>query len=175
LAYRSGITKWRTGKLLWTPNQSPSSDCCRPNWLMPGLGLDLAGVRPDADVAAGHLHLLAGLERPHRPLAAVAVGQVDPVVQAERRRVHAELRVALGEPGVEHLVDLGPAVAVGVLQVEHVRGGGDDQAVPPRQHAGREVQVLGEQDRPVVLPVAVRVLQEPHRPAAFILPSAPYG
>ncbi len=83
------------------------------------------------------LDRLARLERTDRA-AAVAVGPVDPAVEAELEAVDPVLLVALGEPGEEDLAMVGLAVAVAVLGVEDVGRAGDEHAVAPGHDAGRE-------------------------------------
>src|SRR5262249_6542664 len=124
-----------------------------------GLQLDVAGVGPDAEVAAAEVDHLAGLERLDAA-AAVAVGAVDPVVQAPDKAVDAVLLVALHETGVEDNFLVGLAVAVGVLGVEDVRGAGDQHTLAPRQHAGRVAEVVEEDGRLVVLAGAPGVFEE---------------
>src|SRR5262249_9173906 len=91
------------------------------------LQVDLAGVGLDAKIATANVHDLAGLERLDLA-AAVAVGAVDPVVQAPDEAVDAVLLVALGEAGVEDDLLVGLAGAFGVLGVEDVGSAGDEDA-----------------------------------------------
>ena len=57
------------------------------------LGLELARVRPEPEIAAVDRRQLSRLQRPHPP-AAVAVGPVNPAVQAELEAVESMLLVA---------------------------------------------------------------------------------
>ena len=92
-------------------------------------------------------------------------GEVNPVVDRERRVAHAQLRApGRREAGEEDAPLVGLAVAVGVAQVEHVRGAGDDQPPLPGHDAVGEGEPFGELRPPVHPPVAVGVL-EPRDPA----------
>ncbi len=86
---------------------------------------------------------LAGLERADRA-AAVAVGAVDPAVEAQLEAVEPVLLVALDEAGEEDLAMVGLAVAVAVLGVEDVRGARDQDALAPGHDAGREAESVEE-------------------------------
>ena len=70
--------------------------------------------------------------------AAVAVGAVNPVIETPRQAVDAVLRIALDEAGVERHAQVGLAGPLGVLGVEDLRGARHQDALAPRQHAGRE-------------------------------------
>ena len=132
------------------------------------LGLELARVGLEPEVAALDVHRLARLERADRA-AAVAVGPVDPAVEAELEAVEPVLLVALGEPGEEDLAMVGLAVAVAILGVEDVGRRGDEHAVPPGHEAGGKRQAVEERRRLVVAAVAVRVLEEPDHAAGLAL------
>ena len=55
---------------------------------------------------------------------------------------------------------MGAAVVIGVLQVNDVRGIGDDHAALPRHGAGRQAQTLGKRGGMFVEPVAVAILEQ---------------
>ena len=76
--------------------------------------------------------------------AAVAVGGVNPVVQSERKAVHAMLLVALVETGEEYFAYVGAAIAGHVLGVDNVRRGTDEDALAPREHAVGKIQPFEE-------------------------------
>ena len=87
---------------------------------LPALRLERAGVGPEPEIAAPD----GGRSRPSsreqdRP-AAVAVGAVDPAVEAELEPVDPVLLVPLDEAREEDLAVVGLAVAVAVLGVEDV-------------------------------------------------------
>ena len=106
------------------------------------------------------VHGLARLERADLA-AAVAVGAVDPAVEAELEAVDPVLLVPLAEAREEDLAVVGLAVAVAVLGVEDVGRAGDEHAVAPGHDAGRERQAVEEVGRLVVPAVAVGVFEDP--------------
>jgi hypothetical protein len=82
--------------------------------------------------------------------------------------------VARAEPGEERLALVGPAVAVGVLEEQHVRGLRDEEAAVDVAEARRDAQVLGEDGLLVGLAVAVGVLDDrdpvaPHAPGLHLV------
>ena len=91
--------------------------------------------------------------------AAACVGEVQPTVRtqegpAECRAVHVQ------RPAREHdLALVGHQVAVGVLQPQQMRSGGDEEAAVDECAALRERQLVGVDGAAVVGPVAVRVLE----------------
>ena len=97
--------------------RSPRSSRGRPNWLNPATGLDPARSGRNRKSWRRIATAFPGGSPGRRtsPLAA-AVGAVDPVVQAPRQAVHAELLVPLAEAGQNHAALVGPAVAVAVLE-----------------------------------------------------------
>ena len=101
--------------------------------------------------------------------AGVADDRVDPVVQPVPQVRRPGVGVARAEPGEERLALVGLAVAVGVLQEEHVRGLRDDQAAVDVAEARRDAQVLGEDGLLVGLAVAVGVLDDRDPVAALAL------
>ena len=64
---------------------------------------------------------------------------------------------------------VGLAVAVAVLGIEDIRGAGDQDAVAPGHHAGREAEAVEEGRLLVVAAVAVGVFQEPDDAAGLAL------
>ena len=134
--------------------------------------------------AAEELQLRAVRLEPEEPLAeavplaadlaaeaGVADDRVDPVIQpvAEVRR--AGVGVVRAEAGEEDLPLVGLAVAVGVLEEEHVGGLRHDQAAVDVAEARRDAQVVGEERDLVGLAVAVGVLddRDPVAPLALRL------
>ena len=111
---------------------------------------------------------LPRLERADRA-AAVAVGAVDPAVQAELEAVEPVLLVALDEAGEEHLAMVGLAVAVAVLGIEDVRGARDQHAFRQGITPVGKPEAVEERRLLVVAAVAVRVFEEPDDAAGLPL------
>src|SRR5262249_48480120 len=131
-------------------------------------GVEVAAVGPDAQVAARDVHGLARLCRADAA-AAIAVGHVDPVVEAPGQCVDTVLLVALDETGIEDDLLIGLAVAIGVLRVENLRGSGHEDALTPRHDTGRKADVIEKDRRLVVFAVAPGALQELDAPAGLAL------
>ena len=87
------------------------------------------------------------------------VDDVDPIVEAQPRVADASLRIPEAEPGVEHVPNIGFAVAVGVFEEEDVGRGGGDHAALPRRHSFDLQEVLSEHGSAVNLAVAVSVFE----------------
>src|SRR5262249_49780444 len=94
------------------------------------LGFEGSVVGPGAEVAALDVAGLARLDG-FDLAAAVAVGAVDPAVEAVLEAVDEVLRVPLSEAGEQDLAMVGLAVAVAVLGIDNVRGRGDEHALLP--------------------------------------------
>ena len=118
--------------------------------------VQLAGVRADAQVVPAQVHDLARFQRFHAA-AAVAVGEIEPVVQPPHRPIDPVLLVAFDKSRVKDLLCLPVRLAVGAgLHVEDVRGIHHDGPLAPGQHAGWERQIVEKHRRLVVLSVALR-------------------
>ena len=101
----------------------------------------LLGMEADAAAAQATTAGMAGFSA-ERDRAAVAAGaSVDPVIEAPLQAVEQLLDVVQVEAGVEGAATVGLAVAIGVFEVEEVRGDRDEQAAFPRHHRRREAQV----------------------------------
>src|SRR5262249_23248366 len=106
------------------------------------------------------VRLLGGTNR-----AAIGRGDaVDAIVDTPLQPVDEGLHVVDDEPGVNLATNVGLAVAVGVLEVPDVRGGGDVDAAVPAGDAGRPRQSLGKNVAGLVKAVAVAVFEQPHAP-----------
>ena len=70
------------------------------------------------------------------------------------------LGVGKRKAGQDFPLHVGPVVAVGVFEVPHVRGVGDEHAPLVAQEARGQFQPLGEHRAPVGVAVAVGVFQE---------------
>ena len=89
------------------------------------------------------------------------VGGVYPVVDAEPQVRDAPFRVEFPETGVEHLPDVGLAVAIGVFHEENVGSAGDNQTALPGHQAADFEHLVGEDDAAVDFAVAVRIFEQP--------------
>src|SRR5690349_8274244 len=90
-----------------------------------GFGLDQALIRANAEIAAADVDRLPGLEGADGA-AAVAVGAVDPVVQAPEQPIGAVLLVSFAKAAVEVFTIIAMSVALGVLGIEDVRRIGNE-------------------------------------------------
>ena len=88
--------------------------------------------RLKAEVGAAHQHgrPLRMSWRSDFAIRAI-IGNIDPIVHAEPGIGDAMLRVLQAESGVEHLADVGLAVAIGVLKVKDLGRCRDDQSTLP--------------------------------------------
>ena len=93
----------------------------------------------------------------------VAHDAIHPAIEAPGEVARAGVRVAGAPATEEHLSQVGLAVAVGVLEQEHVRGLRHDQAAVAGQHARGNRQVLSEHVASVGPAVAIAV-DECHNP-----------
>src|SRR5262245_38287043 len=117
--------------------------------------LEVACVGTETEVMAAQIHHReGGPEFAADEAAAVAIGAVNPVVQAVLETVQAMLLVPFDEPGEERLAFVGFAITVGVLGVENLRRGGDQEAIAPREQAGGKIQVVEEDGGFVVSTIA---------------------
>ena len=123
-----------------------------------GLSVDQALVGANAKIPAANVQRLPSLHG-LRPAAAVAVGAVDPVIQPPDEAIDAVLLVALGEAGEERLAHVGAAGTGRVFGVEDLRSTGDNHALAPGHHTGREGKVVEEDRRLDILAVAVGVFK----------------
>ena len=128
------------------------------------LRFEFASVGPESEVSAVDRDRLAGLGGTDHA-SAVAVGSVDPAIEAELEPIEPVLLVPWPESCEEHVATVGLAIAVGVLGIEDVRRAGDDDPFPPRNQAGGEAEAVEERGRFVVATVAVGVFQDPDNPA----------
>src|SRR5205807_2229827 len=115
--------------------------------------LDQALVRLDAKVAAANTHRCAGLDRFDRA-ARIAVGAVQPVIEAPDEAVDAMLLIALLEAGEQDDLLVRLAVAVGVLGIKDFGSAGDNDALAPGSDAGRIAEVVEEDGGLVIGTVA---------------------
>ena len=120
-------------------------------------GFELAGDFK-AEIESVDVHAFAGGLAGNRA-AAVAVGGVDPVVQPERKTVHAMLLVALAKTREEHTPDIGLPITGGVLSIKDVGCGTNEDALTPCEDAVGEVEPIEEQGGFLIVSIAVSILQ----------------
>jgi hypothetical protein len=121
--------------------------------------LDRGAVGLETEVGGRQVHRLLQI-RPGDPAAARAGAGVDPIVVSPLRLVDAPLEDAHGESFVEHLADLGHAVAVAVGEIDDLGGGRGNDAVAGGADPVAGGQVVGEDRRLVHHAVAVGVGEE---------------
>ena len=115
---------------------------------------ELRPVRPEPEEASPKPLLLA----PHLAMESrVAHDAVDPAVEAPGEIAWTGMRVTDAPAVKEHLAGVGPSVAVGVLEREHMRCLRHDQAAVMRQHACGDGKLFGENLPPVGPAIAVGV------------------
>ena len=88
------------------------------------------------------------------------VGGVDPVVHFIERCIDAELWIDLRETGQDHFALVGPAVPIGVGEMENVGGTGDQDPPLPGQHAMGHVEPVDKHAAVLEPAVAVPVLEQ---------------
>ena len=88
------------------------------------------------------------------------VGGVDPVVHFIEGRIDAELWIDLRETGQDHFALVGPAVPIGVGEMENVGGTGDQDPPLPGQHAMGHVEPVDKHAAVLEPAVAVPVLEQ---------------
>ena len=92
--------------------------------------------------------------------AVAAAGDIDAVVEAPDGVVHHGLHIELFETGEDFLAHVGHAIAIGVFEVPHVGGGGDEDATFPAGGAGGPGEAFGEDGGFVEDAVAIGVGEE---------------
>ena len=118
--------------------------------------LDRGAVGLEAEVGRRQVHRLLQV-RPRDQAAAGPRARVDPVVVAPLRLVDAPLEDAHREAFIEHLADLGHAVAIAISKIDDLRGRSGDDAVAGGADPVAGGQVVGEDRRLVHHAVAVGV------------------
>ena len=103
----------------------------------PGQRLERAGVGVQPEVPPANVHRRAPGEAGNAA-ADQAVGAVHPAVKPVGETVHARLIIGRGKAGKQRTPDVRTPVAVGVLGVENVRRGANQNALAPSGDAGRE-------------------------------------
>ena len=118
-------------------NRRPKSSNVRPNWAPPSAASQASpSGRNRKSVRFSSTGGRSGARGRDDLAAGQAAGEVDPVVDREGRVADAELGApGRREAGEEDPALVGLAVAVGVAEVEDVRGAGDDQAALPGHDA----------------------------------------
>src|ERR1051326_8257300 len=99
--------------------------------------------------------------------AAVAVGAVEPVVEAVIEAVDPMLLVAFAKTGEKSHPFVRFAIAVGVLRIKDFWRGADDDALAPGDYAGGEVQSFEKHGGLVVDAILIGVFQNTDDAAGF--------
>jgi hypothetical protein len=113
-------------------------------------------MRREVDVRSGVAEQLLISNRSDRAL----VREVNPVVQAVQRRVHAVLRVRAREACEDLALEVRLAVAVRVLEIEDIRRVGDDNPALPPHEARGQTETVGKNRALVGASVPIAVLQQ---------------
>ena len=111
----------------------------------PRLRLQRSSVGPDAQIPPADIDFLAGLHRFDHAIA-VAVRDVNPLIEPPAQTVGAVLLVALTKTAVEHFAVLGDTIAIAVFRIDQIRRGEDKHAGAPGHHACRIRQPVEEHD-----------------------------
>src|SRR5438876_6470811 len=95
--------------------------------------------RTKAEVAPTDINPLASRLNPP---TAVAIGAVEPIVQAIIKTVEPMLLVAFAEAGEERFAIIGFAIAIRIFGEKNLGRGADDDSPAPRHDSGRKVQAI---------------------------------
>ncbi len=117
-------------------------------------------VEPKIGASNQHRRHLGMLRRCDAPVVA-GIRAVDPVVRAQTRICDPRLVIRLCETGIEHLLNVGLAVAVRVFHVQDVRRAGHNQAALPGHDPADRQNVIGKHGGAVDLAVSIRVFEQP--------------
>jgi len=127
----------------------------------------LAGARVEAEVASAGLDrrgsavLVALFPSDRAKLSTGGAGHaVDAVVQAEPQAVGQGVGIAQLEAGEDRFPHVGPAVAVGVLAVEHLGRGGDEHPAVETGHRRGPDELIREDRAAVEAAVGIDVFQQ---------------
>ena len=85
---------------------------------------------------------------------------MNPVVQTPLQAVDELFGIAEVKAGVEPAPAVGAAVVIGILQVNDVRGIGDDRTALPRHRAGWQAQTFGKGRGVFIETIAVAILEQ---------------
>ncbi|GIW88617.1 MAG: hypothetical protein KatS3mg108_2941 [Isosphaeraceae bacterium] len=116
----------------------------------------IEGIEPEVVRAQLDLRSPTGAAHPAPPQA---VGDGYPTIHSQRRVRDSELGIFGGESLKPDVPLIGPTIAVGVLQIEDLRGGRDDQAPAPGEQPVGEKQPLGKGDRMLKEPIPIAILE----------------
>ena len=136
----------------------------QPELSVAGHRFDFQGVGPEPPVAAGGFHRSAfrmfRVVDSGRP--ANAIGKINPVVEGERRTVDEMLGRSLLpiESGQHDPPNVRAAIAIGIFQVQDVRGAGDEHPAAPGQNAAGKVDAGGILVAAVEITIAIRILEQ---------------
>ena len=118
-------------------------------------------------MAANGNRFARGIVRPANLSFAAAIRAVNPVVQAPRQSIHAQLLVAEAEAGEQNTPLIRAAIAVRIAEIPDVRRGRDQHAAAPRQHAIGKRQMVREHRRHFVAAIAIAIFEKPDAAGRF--------
>lgn len=120
------------------------------------------GIKPEIHAVEieGRLFLFPGFFDGDDLSTAETVGDIDFAVESEAGMIGAELGVLLGEALEPGLMEVGGAVAVGVLEVGNFSREGDDGAPFPGEEAGDEEEFVREDFGGFIQAIAVLVRED---------------
>src|SRR5688500_2345145 len=85
------------------------------------------------------------MERGSDATATKPPAEINPIVRAERRMTHSQLRAAVGgKTGEDHLAEIGAVIGIGILKIKNVRGASDNQTATPREQTVGKIQSVNE-------------------------------
>ena len=119
--------------------------------------LEGAAIRFEAEQAGRELDFLTADGAAE---SGIAVGGVDPIVEAITEVRNASVSVVGFKSGEQDLADVGVVVAVGVLEKNHVGAVGADETAVDEDGGGGDGKLVSEEGEFVGLAVAVGVLAD---------------
>ena len=132
------------------------------------LQFDFSRVGTDSQILTSQMKTLSGSGRYNIP-SAIAIGKVDPVVQASLESIDAVLLVALGEAFVKVLYDLCLSILVTVRCKKDIRCCTYDHTITPGHDTSGIGNAVKKQGGRVVLAIMVSVFEVSHSSTGLTL------
>ncbi len=126
-------------------------------------GGEIARNRIETEIQIPDRHRRPRLAGGSHVTAVAAIDAMNAIVKPPAQSVHVAVGHAEREPFQHHFAHVGLAVAVGVLQKNDLRRGGDQHSAAPGGDGSGETQPLGKEDTAVDFPVAIGVLEQTDR------------